>query len=857
MFKDLIFGKQKAWYADSNTFTEIRIKKDSFIKQSFNLPKDFELADPHYFFSDSNTIYLATQGKVQKFVESEKHWMIDSSFSSILGKDKMIAKCYFASANQRLLLSIADLNNYQDYTTCFFRKNKSLWEIETNLSAFLGNIRINDIFLQSENLWWIGTRDELYAFNPELAKINDTNRIVSIRKIENKATHTTIWLGYNTEKTKTFHFSKEALSFQFSTNRFINRQKIKYSYLLEGYQENWSEYASTNQVDFTNLHEGEYSLHVKARFMDGYTTEPVSYSFKISPPWHRTILAYLIYLSLIVFIGYIIFRWRLYYVQQDRKRLEKKVQIRTKQLNASNDELIQKTHELEEMDRVKSNFFANISHELRTPLTLILGPLNNLIGKEKNLDKLGEYEVMKRNSLALKQHIEQFLELSKIEAGNLKLVKELTDFISFSRRILAAFESLAKIKNIQLLIEAPETNLYASIDQKNMEIVLNNLLSNAIKFTPEGGKVTLSLNKSEFAVTIKVQDTGIGIDKQNQPFIFKRFYQADNSISKKYEGTGIGLALSKEIVELHQGTIGVKSEQGKGSIFTIELPVSDDSVHQPELKEEIEPSYPISLPAYFTPDKHESTENAPQVLIVEDNLDMQNYLKNLLNIQFEVHVASNGEEGLNKAREIAPHLIVSDVMMPIKDGFTMVDEIRAIKEISHIPIILLTARADEESKLLGLRKGVEEYLSKPFSKEELLIRINNLIKRRAHAKEVVSKKLVLEPQELDITSLDEQFLLKAGEIIEQNLSNSDFDIQQLSDNMALSRRHLYRKIKLLTDMSPSEFVRSYRLKKAAQLLQQKAENVSQIAYSVGFDDLSYFTKCFKAQFGKTPKEFSV
>ncbi len=887
MFKDLVFGKDKIWYLDSNLVVRLSVYKEKFEAKPFDLPRNLSHTKSYYLFSDSSTVYLASRGHVDKYLNDQNIWIKDTALSSILDNNEMIVNCYYTNGEKEMILSISNVSDYSDYKTAMYTKKDGWYFLSVNLSAYLGNPRINTVFIQSDSLWWIGTKDELYAFNPKLTGNPDSTRRAAVRRIDYKSQHQTLWLGYGIDNEITFPFSRDELSFTFFSNTFNNRNLVQYSYWLEGYQKKWSDFQTSNQVNYTNLSEGDYTLHLRAKFTDGYISDATYLNFSITPPWYRSVLAYISYLFVFLLSGYLLIKWRLRYIEQDRRKLEKEVHLRTLQLNQTNEELLHKTHELEEMDKVKSNFFANISHELRTPLTLILGPLNNLIGKEKDKEKLNEFRVMLRNSMALKQHIEQFLELSKIESGNLNLDLETIELNSFIKRIISAFESLADVKSITLGFSEFQSKIYSSVDQKNMEIVLNNLLSNAIKFTPSGGKVSIGLTGTDTGVQINVSDTGIGIDQQHLPFIFKRFYQADTTTSKKYEGTGIGLALSKEIVELHKGTISVESSPGKGSVFSVCLPVIKDPDYTQDKSEDpvstglketevspinisqnyydsIEPEEPeytngkdLSEAAKETVDsnKPEKIQELPVVLVVEDNPDMQNYLKGLLEKQFTVHLADNGEEGLLKTRVLNPHLIVSDVMMPVKDGFSMVDDIRKDKDVCHIPIIMLTALADEKSKLSGLRKGIEEYLSKPFSEDELLIRINNIIRRRSEVKEKVTKKLVLEPQELELTSLDEQFLLKAGEIIEQNLTNSEFDIQQMSDILGISRRHLHRKLKLLTDMSPSEFVRSYRLKKAARLIQSKADSISQVAYAVGFDDLSYFTKCFKAQFGKTPSEF--
>jgi signal transduction histidine kinase/DNA-binding response OmpR family regulator len=525
---------------------------------------------------------------------------------------------------------------------------------------------------------------------------------------------------------------------------------------------------------------------------------------------------------------------------------------------------------MHELDKMKSHFFANLSHEFRTPLTLITGSVENLSNQEKvTAGQQAHYQLIHRNAERLLELINQLLDLSKLEAGKLQLHKQPGEVIASLQVLASSFASLFESKRITYWYNLPFEPFYAHFDSDKLEKILTNLLSNALKFTPADGKVVVSavvLPQNAFwrNLQITVQDTGIGIATEGLSRIFDRFYQADPSTTRVHEGTGIGLALVKELVELHAGTIKAESTPGAGTTFVVTLPLE---VAQPVAKPEKEPAsklakepggeYAAAL-ADPTGEPMDKTliSYRISVLVVEDNREVRRLIQQSLSHYYEVVEAENGLEGYHKALDRIPDLIISDVMMPELDGVTLCGKLKADERTSHIPVILLTAKADIESKLTGLQTGADDYLTKPFRLEELQVRVKNLIEGRRKLRERYSRSVTLEPTDVAVTSTDEKFLQKALAVLESNLSDSTFDVATFSKEIGMSRAHLHRKLTALIDQSPSDFIRTIRLKRAARLLEQQAGNVSEVAFQVGFNSLTYFTKCFREYHGQTPSGYA-
>lgn len=522
---------------------------------------------------------------------------------------------------------------------------------------------------------------------------------------------------------------------------------------------------------------------------------------------------------------------------------------------------------LVELDHVKTKFFTNISHEFRTPLTLLLGPLENFRSKYPH-EKM--VPTMQRNAKRLQVLINQLLDLSKLEAGELKVEARHGDIAKFLAYIFSSFESLAQTQNIHFNISQHSLSFEAYFDADKIEKIITNLLSNAFKFTPANGRVTVKVEyspppaaadrSSGWGAVITVTDNGIGIDPQRLPRIFDRFYQVDDTAHRNYEGTGIGLALVKELVEILQGKIMVSSEVNKGTSFRVELPLTkpvQETIRyvQPEDMPRQQAELwvlPVSTPP---PTEIVLTENQPIVLIVEDNPDLRFYLRTMFEPHYQIIEAPDGQHGLELAFQSVPDIVVTDLMMPRLDGFELCQRLKSDPRTSHIPVVLLTARATLADRLEGLELGADDYLQKPFSKEELLIRVRNLIQQRTLLRQKFSLLSPPVPESQPTTlsqELDNQFILKAKSTVESRLSDSHFSADEFSELMDMSRSNLHRKLKALTDQTTTEFVRTIRLHKAAQLLQQTNLTVSEVAYQVGFESLPYFSKTFQEQFGVAP-----
>ncbi len=528
-------------------------------------------------------------------------------------------------------------------------------------------------------------------------------------------------------------------------------------------------------------------------------------------------------------------------------------------------ELINKKQQ--EFVNLRSQFFANISHEFRTPLTLILGPLEDLLSSaEEDGEHRQSYQLMKQNGEKLLDLVNQLLDLAKLEAGNMPLHVTEGDLETFLKTRAASFSSLADFQHIKFTVAIASEIGSGWFDGDALEKIVNNLLSNAFKFTPEGGMIQFGatlIQKQDKVVKIVVQDNGPGISGAELEKVFDRFYQVDSSTTREKTGTGIGLALTKELAELHKGTISVASEEGKGTTFTVILPITKDQFIEGDLSQVTQPpskpkkavrgvSSGISEDLEMGPSR---TKGSPQLLIVEDNDDVRAYIKKQLTKDYHITEAVNGTEGLSLALKMVPDLIVSDVMMPGMSGISLCEKLKQNEKTSHIPVILLTALASQTSKLEGIETGADDYIVKPFDKEELTARVKNLIDQRKRLRKKYSRQLNLEPKTLAITSKDELFLEKVIQVLEQHLDNSAFKVEDFAREMGMSRTQLFRKMRALTDQSAQDFIRDFRLKRAAQLLKNKAGNISEVAYQVGFNNLSYFTKRFKELFGKTPSEY--
>lgn len=576
-----------------------------------------------------------------------------------------------------------------------------------------------------------------------------------------------------------------------------------------------------------------------------------------------------------------------------RVKLELKIDERTGQLNNVNQELKTTIERLKELQTARDRFFSGISHEFRTPLTLILGPVDKLLNEPANELVKKHASTIQQNAIRLLGLINQLLELSKLEACKVKLDAELSDIVQFAKAISLSFESLAEQKGINIIVNSDQESIPLYFNKDKMMKIISNLISNSLKFTPEGGEIRISILQKEILgenknVEIKIRDNGIGIPEAELPKLFERYFQIDQLISSNQQGTGIGLALTKELVELHHGTISVESKIWNSELgirgwteFSLTFLTGKDHINQNEILDKVVSTSEISEDLtkmhehlkFFKADLSYHQENRTDlellsdglsdlsdmdkllVLIVEDNQNVREFIKDCLGSEFQIELAANGKEALLKAVRLIPDLIISDIMMPIMSGYELTRILKQDERTSHIPIILLTAKSQQESKLEGLEAGADVYLTKPFDAKELLIRIHNLINIQKKLQDKFKKDdfiLFKRKQEKKLSNLEEQFMNKVLEVIENHLGEEDFTIEQFGSDAGLSRVQLHRKLKALTGKSASNYLRSVRLLKAKKMLEEKEGTISEIAYSTGFSSPTYFTRCFKEEYGYLP-----
>lgn len=717
----------------------------------------------------------------------------------------------------------------------------------------------NAAFKTKEGLLFFGGVEGVTYFSPDSIKINNfvpplyfTNlKINNLEYQFGKKQPLSILLEkpfYETQSI-TLDYEKNIFSIDFSSMDFHAPDKNEYMYILEGFNKDWV-YANTKRsVTYTNLSAGTYFLKVKATNSDKIWSEkPHLLKITILPPPWKTWWAYSIYILL-----FGVFLWATRYYGLKQANLQN--QLRLSKVAR------QKEKELSDF---KEKLFTNISHEFRTPLTLILGPLDDLLHRTTLDNAVAKsLKQIQKQSKRMLRMVTLLLDHQKSESGSLKLNPTEGEAVSFCYDVFSIFSDEAERRHIEYKFIPEEKFISLTFDADKLEIILFNILSNAFKFSKDGGSITFRMKKRENICCMSVQDSGVGIEAQDIDRIFDRFYRGKQTDASNISGSGIGLSFVKELTELHHGKIYAVSEMGKGSVFTVEIPLSisiqnnlnnagdlmllsTNNKIRNELNVEI-----MKSDIDITDNKIE----LPIILVVEDDADVQNYVCDILSPNYHVITAKNGREGLEKALELIPDIIVSDVMMPEMSGIELCSKAKSDQRTSHIPIILLTALTDIAHQVQGIREGADVYLPKPFNSQLLLVHIHNLLKSRQSLRELYSQKVYLELNNQEITSFEEKFLNNAMGIIEANISNEDFNTDELASLMYLSKSTFYRKLKAVTGISGAEFIRSARLKFAAKLLLSGNYNVLEAAEESGFKDVKYFRKCFQEQFGVNPSDY--
>ena len=650
---------------------------------------------------------------------------------------------------------------------------------------------------------------------------------------------------------------QDVLAFDFAALNYSHPEKNSYSYKMEGFDKDWIYSGTRHSAMYTSLQPGTYVFRVKGANNNGrWNNAATSVTLFVRPPWWRTNAAYIGYALFIIGIGYLALKIQ-------TRRITTKHALEMSRFEAE---------KLHEMDQLKSRFFTNISHEFRTPLTLILGPAEQIEAQTVEGKTRESAHIIWRNARKLNRLVNQLLDLTKIEAGSMKLQARRQNVIPLLEDIISSFTSYAESKKISLELRAEKDALALYLDRDKFEKIMSNLLSNALKFTPRGGRVEVKVVNGEWEVWISVTDAGIGIPKNELEKIFDRFYQVDSSPYREFEGTGIGLSLTKELVELHGGIITVESEEGRGSTFTVAFRKGSKHLRPDQIVNTSQESYGEKEDhrEEFEGDKVQWTKTSradalmmvhpvdgqrPHLLIVEDNSDMRNYISAILRSDYEIIEASNGVEGLSEAIDSIPDIIISDVMMPKMDGHEMCAKLKDDLRTSHIPIILLTAKGSTEDKIEGFKTGADAYIPKPFEAAELIARLKNLLDQRNRLHEHFRQRGLVELDENVSTSGDRQFLQRVSESVSKHIGDGAFGVEDLAREVGVSRSLIQKKLTALVGEPPGELIRRFRLNKAAELIEQKWGNVAQIAFEVGFNDPSHFAAAFRKQFGVSPSEY--
>ena len=677
---------------------------------------------------------------------------------------------------------------------------------------------------------------------------------------------------------------QSVISFEFTALNFTSPEKNEYEYIMEGFETIWNKTGTQRIATYTNLAPGDYTFRVRGSNNDGIWNETgASVNLTLRPPYYKTRLAFALYTLLFILM---LFLFRNYTLSRAQMKNEIKLKEFEKQ-------------QIEEVNQMKLKFFTNISHEFRTPLSLILSPLEKLVGDNKFDDSTNHlFKLMYRNASRLLRLINQLMDLRKIEKGSMNLRVAENNIVAFLTEIKSAFDQLASDHRIEYIFKSQNESFMVYFDSEKVEKIIFNLLSNAFRFTPDGGKISLRfkvfsdtelhpvdkkskrINKTQSFpdhfkngfIEISITDTGTGITPEEQEKIFDRFYQAglQESVKGGYytTGTGVGLSLVKDLAELHKGIIKLKSHPGAGSRFSLLLPVDPSCYTQNEI---VVPETPISSEFkslrvddenYENSEKTEISKKAashtaetPIILVVEDSSDIRDFIRMSLEDEYRVFEAKNGKEGIENARTIVPDLIISDIMMPITDGIEMARLLKEDEVTSHIPLIFLTSKTGEMNQMEGFETGGQDYIVKPFNPKILLLKIKNILSSHQKIKQKIKKQILLEPSEVKIESIDEKFLKRAVEIVEKNIAEPEFDVTAFVNEIGMSRSVLYRKIQAVTGQSANEFINNIRLKRATQLLSKKSMNISEVSYSVGFNDPQYFSKCFRKEFGVSPTQY--
>ncbi|MBN2613661.1 MAG: response regulator [Bacteroidales bacterium] len=897
------------WYGLSLIESSELAKADqskAVVKNFFNNPSDLNSISNNTIMSlledkDGN-IWAGTQAGLNKIIRTNSGYSFENDFKNEVGKPLSEKKVLVITQGRNGNLWFST----QDGGICTLDPESGIYQEYNSDNGFHNDI-INSISEDSTGILWLGTNNGLYRFDPftfsfsvyktEDGLISNDFFFASNCRVKDmlyfggdkgityfnpyiikesafvphlvftdfRLFNKPVQIGGKDSPLEshisnisniTLRYNQNYITLAFAALNYLQHDDIQYMCILEGLETNWNRLNKERKITYTSLNHGHYTFRVKA-YSPGHASnfKELSIPILIKPPLWKTTLAYITYILLFVFT---IFRIYTYFLNAEKK----KHALAIERMNAKR---------VHEMDLMRLHFYTNISHELRTPLTLISAPLETLVKEDVEKSRMQSYfEVMLKNVQRLKRLIDQLLDLRKIEKGFLKPDWREGDIIEFIQKIFSNFENYAEKRSMYFTFQASCSELYTFFDSDKLDKIMFNLISNAFKYTPDYGTITLKLDVKDALslpvkktadkyLEIKLTDSGFGIPENAISKIFDTFQRVDKSKPIGSAGSGIGLSLTKELVEIHKGFIFVESKVDQGSVFTIYLPVYDTEPEgEPENEKTegtsaLEEEGPETLPAGGAVAK--SSASKPLILVVEDNSDLRKFLHNELQANFRVIESKNGQEGLKQAIEKIPDLVVSDVMMDKMDGIEMCRRIKNDERTSHIPVILLTVRHSEELVQNSYDIGADDYITKPFNMSTLKIRINNLIEQRRNLRKLFSKSIDFDYTEAVTNKLDAQFIEKLNTNIEKNIDNPGFTPNSLASEMAMSKMQLYRKVSALTNQTVYNYIRKRRMQLAAKLLLTTDMQIAEVAMAVGYNEPSNFTKCFNREFNQSPSSF--
>lgn len=814
----------------------------------------------NYLITDSRgLLWIATEKGINVYNSSAKRFQYITTDSG-LPSDEVVSliednngDIWVGTRNGLACIYCKDTGGELEYTIASFDMNDGLPSSVCNQNA---------IYKDKEGIIYIGSTGGYVSFDPKEIVFNQippkprfTELLISNQVVEPG-------VKYNGRIVMTksitdldeiiLHHGETNFTIQFSSLNFIHPEKNRYRYMLEGLDHKWIEVTDgVGAASYSNLNAGTYKLIVYASNDDNvWSSEPIVLKIIVKPPFWFSWWAYIIYILIVAVLMRLFIKYKLNRQKEEYEQAQR----------------ILEANKIHEVDELKFKFFTNISHEFKTPLTLILTPLEKLMKSSASDEQKATMNIMHKNAKNLLSMVNEILDFRKFDLNKMALNLSRGDIVDFTKDICLSFSSLAVEKSIKLTFTTYLQELQMEFDKEKMNKVISNLISNAFKYT-ENGQIDVSLGISELLqdsespirqLCLKVTDTGIGIEPEYLEKIFERFYRIEKADKSIQSGTGVGLHLASEYVKLHGGEILVESIVDKGSVFTVLLPIQN-SVYKELSNQNIihsgnSDSETVNL--HLKSDKELTQRtNLPLLLIVDDNEDFREFISSLFIEHYRVITANDGEDGCLIVFDQLPDIILCDVMMPKMDGYGFCRRVKGDIRTSHIPIILLTAKSSEENKYSGIEAGADDYISKPFNIDMLKLKIAKIIEKQKTVHRNFSKKIDVSPSEIEITSMDEKFVQRAIDIVEANIGNAEFLVEDLCREMGMSRVYFYKKILALTDKTPSEFIRFIRLKRAADLLERSQMFVNEVAFQVGFNDPKYFRKYFKEEFGVTPNEY--